>query len=100
MRSMRLPQIGLLIALAIVVAPSAGVLLVLPILALFLLLMLGRFPGEDRVVARLRAARHRPRAAKTLGAPNRRRNDVLVPRGSSLLAFHLGMLPPPHAATR
>lgn len=100
MRHARLPPIGLLIATAIVVAPSAGVLLVLPILALFTLLMLGRFPGEDRVIARIRAARVRPRAAKKLGAPNRRRNDVLTPRGSSVLAFHLGMLPPPNVVTR
>jgi hypothetical protein len=78
---------------------GADWLLAVPVVLLALPLLHGRYLGEERI-ARLRAARERPRrrrAPADAGLP-RRAPRGLLPRGGSLLAFSLSVRPPPAAA--
>lgn len=75
-----------------------AILYLLPLFALLVPLLRGRFLGED-AIARMRdrldcTPRRRP--ARAVGAP--RPAIFSLPRGGSLIAESLAVRPPPHAA--
>jgi hypothetical protein len=75
-----------------------GLFYLLPLFALVVPLLLGRYLGEDALETlrqRRRVAR-RARPARVIGAPARP-GRVVVPRGNALLARHLAVRPPPAA---
>lgn len=89
-------------ALLALVAGSAGLhaafAYVVPVVAMLVPLVLGRFPGE-RIIASLRRRRECPRRPRrSLRLPARPAFD-LVPRGTSLMARCLAVRPPPLVAS-
>ncbi|MBV9212680.1 MAG: hypothetical protein JOZ25_03430 [Actinobacteria bacterium] len=86
---------GLLVAQA-----GVGLLYGVPVALLALLLLVGRFPGEDLLV-RAALRRRRIRRGLTLAKTRRRPPMALVPRGGLLLATALaGRAPPSRAVAR
>ena len=75
-----------------------GMLYLLPLFALVVPLLFGRYLGEHGLAAvrERRLPRRRARPARTLGAPSRPA-PVVVPRGGELLARSLAVRPPPVA---
>ena len=86
-------------ALPALAHPGASVLFAAPFALLIALFALGRFPGERKVLARYRAARHvrGRRAPRRLGSSGRAPYRV-TPCGSALLAFKRAVRPPPALA--
>jgi hypothetical protein len=77
----------------------SGLLFIAPALALALLMIARRYPGERQlsaVAARRRSALRR--APRSLQARAQRPNWALRPRGSALLASALATRPPPAPA--
>lgn len=72
----------------------AGVLAALPLLAVVLPLLFGRYPGA-RTLTRLAARRRRYRPARELGAAPRCGIAALTPRRGRLIAHSLAKRPPP-----
>jgi hypothetical protein len=69
-----------------------------PLLAIALVLLLGRYPGERALRRRLGRRRGRPRGAGAAPVPLRHLRTRL-PRGGALLAYALaGRAPPPGTA--
>ncbi len=95
-----------LLALVLLVAglgsPILGLLWLSPALLLGAVLLLGFYPGE-RVVLEVAARGERRYRARRPRSPRKvapaggrfRAPRALVPRGSTLLAFHRGVRPPP-----
>ena len=79
----------------------SGLLFLAPALALALVMLARRYPGERRIVALgarcRRSAPRRPAVMRVLSAPSGRAPWALVPRGSALLACALATRPPPAA---
>jgi hypothetical protein len=73
----------------------SGLLFMLPAVLLVAVLLLGRFPGERRLLARRTRARDRnvlvPRTLGSRGRPP----HVIGPVGAALLAFGRAVRPPP-----
>jgi len=78
----------------------SGLLFIAPALALALLMIARRYPGERRLTAIMAARRRsaRQRAPRSLQARAQRPNWALAPRGSALLASALATRPPPAPA--
>jgi len=78
----------------------SGLLFLAPALALALVMLVRRYPGERQIAAlaaRRRGVRRRG-ASPALCAPAGRAPWALVPRGSALLACALATRPPPRPA--
>ncbi len=86
-----------LLVLAWMVADATGLLYLAPALVLALPLILGRFPGEDKL-AGLAGASRAPiaRAAASISAP--RSYVRVMQRGGRLVASALAKRPPPRPA--
>lgn len=81
------------LALLALLAASGAALVALPAALLLLALALGRYPGEERLLALRARTAPRQRAARRIGAPRRQHSQRA--RGSALIAFHLAVRPPP-----
>ncbi len=66
-----------------------------PTLALFVLLALGRYPGERAFARRIANRAHRRRPRRTPAVPQTRSLPVALPRGGRLLATGLAGRAPP-----
>lgn len=90
-----LAGIAVLMCISVAHIPGAAVGLEYlgPSLLVFLLLRLGRYPGERAILAAIRRAPPLQRA-RTIGAP-RRRAEGHMPRGGRLLATSLAGRAPP-----
>lgn len=100
-RRVLLALAGLCAALALVAA-MAGIEAavfgyVAPLVAVFVPLVLGRYPGE-RIIASLARRSVRPPRRRRSRGQARRPLFVLVPRGTALMARSLAVRPPPVAS--
>ena len=84
----------MVLTLAVASASAAMLLYLLPALTLVASLILGRYPGERRLLA-LIAGRSKPRRRPGARATATARRRVLVPRGGLLIACSLSVRPPP-----
>ncbi|MGN6371398.1 MAG: hypothetical protein ACTHM1_00155 [Solirubrobacteraceae bacterium] len=75
---------------------AAGLLYLLPALLLSVPLLVQRYPGEQRLTARVASVRRRPRQP-VLGQRKPASPMRLVARGSLLIASSLAVRPPPCA---
>ncbi len=90
---------ALLLVLALGV--DGDVLLALPPVLCLVPLLLGRYPGEERLArlaSTVAARRRRPRAPCLPAAGTVRPTSVLLPRGGRLIAASLAVRPPPGTA--
>jgi len=99
----RLPLIVALIAVSALICAAGGhwlqtgVLSMLPAVALAIVLLTRRYPGES-VLARVRASRSPRPCAATLSSA-RRRADGRIARGGSLIAVAMAGRAPPCTVT-
>jgi hypothetical protein len=100
-RALRFPElVPLLVAAAIPVAAVVvvgGVLACLPLIALMLPLLFGRYPAVETLVRRASRARARPRRKRPARSARPGRARSAVPRGGSLIAASLAERAPPTA---
>jgi hypothetical protein len=87
------------LVLAWMVADATGLLYLAPALVLALPLLLGRFPGEDRLSGLARPS-HAPAARALTAVPAPRSYVRVMQRGGRLVASALAKRPPPAPARR